>query len=782
VLPIPLLQVTSLLHRQKIMRAMQRQMLGLGSEPGSIKQLTCSSSSNSSIAGAQVPAASSSIVQCIWRPPQLPGEPPLHKYVLERFALAPPSPAAAWQPVVELDDLVVTRFSDAVAAPGSYQYRVAAWNLYGRSPYAFSDEVAVVAQLGDSHVVVEQQAAAAGVPAEAVMQQQKNSQQQLAQKHQQLQQRESTNSIAAEVHAAAMPTFSESVTAVPGQLVGQERLEQQQRQEQQLLLRPPAHLALATGDHSQQQRLQQAVSSAGNLQHQDVAYDVVPTTQQQQQQQQYHHQQQQHQGAAGSLPDGLVRHMGSCSSGSAACHGGNSNLCTPGDDSAAAAFSGNGPAAGAAAGACSGNSLMMASTCSASDAASTAAAAAAAAGAQSHMPHGSNVVWVVGDSALAGNPPGSSPAAIVAQAQLLAGMHAAAGAAAGVGSQQGQVGGSSRRSPAGTASKAAAAGSWSVAAFIASHIGRWLRALLNSLLLLVVPICVRLLPVPVLHQLARGLAQLLRLLPEPLRRVLQPLGAASSGEAEQGQQANAVGVELSSSSSGNGSSSSGRTRTSSSTGAAAADAAGVTAVPAGALAASAMGLPLHLSAEQVGEQLPNLAVTAVTAADAGLSGSASSAAEAAAAAAALKQSRSQLNLLLRGCASSPGSSAVALPAAASPVPSSNGAAGAAGPYAGMYGFAWQGPAAAMPAAAAAMPAQQADMQAMFSAFAADSESQQQQQQQQEGMQIPHVTSQGQLAAAAGVSCNDGQCYYGSPEQQLLLSAGLPNKKRCAHPG
>jgi hypothetical protein len=50
-----------------------------------------------------------------------------------------------------------------------------------------------------------------------------------------------------------------------------------------------------------------------------------------------------------------------------------------------------------------------------------------------------------------------------------------------------------------------------------------------------------------------------------------------------------------------------------------------------------------------------------------------------------------------------------------------------------------------------------------------------------------VKSQGQLAAAAAAAsaeggCSGGQCSYGSPEQGLLLSGGVPNKKRCAYPG
>jgi hypothetical protein len=54
------------------------------------------------------------------------------------------------------------------------------------------------------------------------------------------------------------------------------------------------------------------------------------------------------------------------------------------------------------------------------------------------------------------------------------------------------------------------------------------------------------------------------------------------------------------------------------------------------------------------------------------------------------------------------------------------------------------------------------------------------------MGLQHVKSQGQLAAAAAASaeggCSGGQCSYGSPEQGLLLSGGVPNKKRCAYPG
>jgi hypothetical protein len=817
-----LAQVTSVLHRQKIMRAMQRQMLGLGAEPGPIKHLTCSSSS-SSAAGAQLSAsAGRHIVQCIWQAPQTPGEPPLHKYVLERFALAPASPAAAWQPVAELDDLVVTRFGDAVAEPGSYQYRAAAWNLYGRSAYALSDEVLVQGFETSGSAAAAAAAAGplvAGVPAAVAAhhQQQRieHQVQQELQTHQQQQavQTQHTSNAAGEVSSLESDKNEaaiESSTTLMSQPVGKQQ--QQQQQQQQLLpkqqLRLPAHVASPGADQSQRQQQQQ--HAAADTSHHSLPEEALRLvsmhhrSQYQQEQQSHsqelyhnHHPQQQQQTGEESLPDGLVRHMGACSSSSSssssrlACYG--SSTCVSGDSSTAAHADGADPAAAG----CRSNTLVVPNSCAARE--------PAAAG--PHLTAGSNIVWVVGDrSALAGHSASSSPAAMGAQAQLLASMQAAAGAAAGVSSQQAQGSSSSNRgNAAGTAGKAAAAGSWSFAAFIASYVGRWLRALLNSLLLLVVPVCVRLLPVPVLHQLALGLARALQLLPQPVQRVLQQLGATQppdSSDAESAQHLTAGTDAISSSAdglvpgnralkasaSGSSNGSSSRMRTSSSTGAAAAYLAGIPIAPAAAAGSSAMGMPLLLPAQVEQQQLQQAGL--LLTGDGGLSANVSSPGGAAAAAiaggGALKNSSSQLGLLLRSAPSSRGSSSTALPAAASPVPASNEAAAAANavPYAGMYGFAWQG--SAIPAAATAgAPLQQVDVQAVFAALAPDADIQQQQEQQLTRLQ--HVKSQGQLAAAAAAAaaegcCNAGQCSVGSPEQAMLLAGGLPNKKRCAYPG
>ncbi|KAF6258431.1 hypothetical protein COO60DRAFT_1120138 [Scenedesmus sp. NREL 46B-D3] len=222
--------------------------------------------------------------------------------------------------------------------------------------------------------------------------------------------------------------------------------------------------------------------------------------------------------------------------------------------------------------------------------------------------------------------------------------------------------------------------------------------------------------------------------------------------------------------------------------AAAADAAaaGIPSLPAAALDASAMGLPLPNAAEQGGQQ-PRAGMLptehGVLSADAVMQ---ATAAAAAAGSAVLKKSSSQLALLLGSLPSSSGGSATALPAAAAPAPASDAAAagaeaGSAAPYAGMYGFAWQDPAAP----AAVILGQQPDVQAVFTALASDADSQQQQQQL---VQLQCVQSQRQLAAAGAAaaaaegSCHGGQCLYGSPEQRSLLSNGLPNKKRCAFPG
>jgi hypothetical protein len=73
-----------------------------------------------------------------WLSPVQPGKPPFHKYVLERLPLS--APGSGWEFVADAVD--VTRWLD-LPPPGVFQYRVVAWNVYGRGPAATSAACAV---------------------------------------------------------------------------------------------------------------------------------------------------------------------------------------------------------------------------------------------------------------------------------------------------------------------------------------------------------------------------------------------------------------------------------------------------------------------------------------------------------------------------------------------------------------------------------------------------------------------------------------------------------------
>lgn len=136
-----MLQVHSRLHRQKLLRAMQRLLLGLGSPPGPVDLLSCSISNTNIVAaqhtaaaagtassvhgraGAGAGAAAPAAVVCTWKPPADLGQPVLHKYLLQRLDHS--APAAAWQTVADLQDSSSMRFRDVPPQPGVYQYRLA---------------------------------------------------------------------------------------------------------------------------------------------------------------------------------------------------------------------------------------------------------------------------------------------------------------------------------------------------------------------------------------------------------------------------------------------------------------------------------------------------------------------------------------------------------------------------------------------------------------------------------------------------------------------------------
>jgi hypothetical protein len=132
----------------------------------------------------------------------------------------------------------------------------------------------------------------------------------------------------------------------------------------------------------------------------------------------------------------------------------------------------------------------------------------------------SNAVWLVSlprEQLLLPNP--TTPAAWGAHQQLIATMRAAAAATGTGGNDSTNHGAASMQQGAG--GRQASTG---IAALLGtawqSSMGSWLRALLHSFVLLVLPVCVRLLPVQVLAHAARRLAQLLQLLPESWRRRL----------------------------------------------------------------------------------------------------------------------------------------------------------------------------------------------------------------------------------------------------------------------
>ncbi|EFJ40185.1 hypothetical protein VOLCADRAFT_120035, partial [Volvox carteri f. nagariensis] len=136
------LGVHSPFHRGKVVRAIRRQILGLGRPPSEPQALTCTTtafppvtptgagSGSGSGSGGPAPGSRAAVH---WSPPAHPGVPPLHRYVLERAGAD-----GQWRQVAELDDpepaAVAVGFGTAAAA-GRVLFRVAAWNLYGRSPY-----------------------------------------------------------------------------------------------------------------------------------------------------------------------------------------------------------------------------------------------------------------------------------------------------------------------------------------------------------------------------------------------------------------------------------------------------------------------------------------------------------------------------------------------------------------------------------------------------------------------------------------------------------------------
>ncbi|KAK9814892.1 hypothetical protein WJX73_001518 [Symbiochloris irregularis] len=130
------LGVVSKLHRQQIIRAIKRLMLGLGQAPSAPQGLKCQ-------------AVTCSSIRLSWQAPQHVGQPPMHKYKLERqlqtLGASTMSVAATMEADMapdrwvtahgELDDEDFS-WQDSRLQRGKYQYRLSAWNAYAWSHYA----------------------------------------------------------------------------------------------------------------------------------------------------------------------------------------------------------------------------------------------------------------------------------------------------------------------------------------------------------------------------------------------------------------------------------------------------------------------------------------------------------------------------------------------------------------------------------------------------------------------------------------------------------------------
>eukprot|EP00884_Botryococcus_braunii_P022435 jgi/Botrbrau1/8876/Bobra.50_2s0031.2 len=116
------LGISSKLHRQQIIRAIQRMILGLGSPPSAPrdlwgKPLTCDS------------------IAVSWQIPLQLGSPPMHKYKLERRRTDESKWVTAHGDLDDGDE----SWTDTGLEVGDYQYRLTAWNSMGWSDFAMSN-------------------------------------------------------------------------------------------------------------------------------------------------------------------------------------------------------------------------------------------------------------------------------------------------------------------------------------------------------------------------------------------------------------------------------------------------------------------------------------------------------------------------------------------------------------------------------------------------------------------------------------------------------------------
>jgi hypothetical protein len=104
--------VSSRLHQQRIARAMQRQMLGLGREPSAPSGVTCGGAGGGSGGGGAVRVA------VAWAAPAEPGQPHFHKLQLQRLAAGAAPAGASWEAVADVEAEAVPSWTDEVGAAG----------------------------------------------------------------------------------------------------------------------------------------------------------------------------------------------------------------------------------------------------------------------------------------------------------------------------------------------------------------------------------------------------------------------------------------------------------------------------------------------------------------------------------------------------------------------------------------------------------------------------------------------------------------------------------------
>jgi len=115
------LNVTSRLHRDRIVRSIKQLMLGLGHAPSPPQAVSCEA------------------VKCRiivnWKPPSSLGGPHFHKYVIERRIMN----VEGWTTVGETNADDTQFVLGATLEGGKYEFRVTAWNSAGRSLHGVSD-------------------------------------------------------------------------------------------------------------------------------------------------------------------------------------------------------------------------------------------------------------------------------------------------------------------------------------------------------------------------------------------------------------------------------------------------------------------------------------------------------------------------------------------------------------------------------------------------------------------------------------------------------------------